>query len=143
MKTTTMSLRATCTPYLYFKGACADALAFYTEHGLGTVRELRRYAGTPAERRYGASWGDKVLHSLFEGRGIRFYAGDGPDSEPMKGCALFLELTDVAAATQLFDALSAGGRVTVAFAKQHWGDHYGNFTDKFGVQWAINCSSTH
>jgi len=143
MERTTMSLGATCTPYLYFKGACADALAFYTEHGLGTVRELRRYAGTPAEQRYGASWRDKVLHSLFEGPGIRFYAGDGPDSEPMKGSALFLELTDVATANRLFDALSAGGRVTLAFAKQHWGDYYGNFTDKFGVQWAVNCSAAH
>lgn len=135
-----MSFPATCTPYLYFKGACADALAFYAEHGLGTVRELKRYAGTSAEQRYGAAWRDKVLHSLFEGPGIRFYAGDGPDSEPMKGCALLLELTDLPAATQLFAALSTGGRVTVAFAKQHWGNYYGNFTDKFGVQWAVHCS---
>lgn len=135
-----MSQRATCTPYLYFKGACADALAFYAEHGLGTVGELRRYDGTPAAERYGEAWRNKVLHSLFEGPGIRFYAGDGPDSEPMKGCAFLLELTDIAAASELFAALSAGGRVTLPFAKQHWGDHYGNFTDKFGVQWAINCS---
>ena len=36
-----------------------------------------------------------------------------------------------------FGSLSAGGRVTVPFAKQFWGDHYGNFTDAYGVQWAI------
>jgi uncharacterized glyoxalase superfamily protein PhnB len=101
-ETRAMSQRATCTPYLYFKGACEQALAFYAEHGLGTVRELRRYDGTPAAERYGEAWRNKVLHSLFEGPGIRFYAGDGPDSEPMKGCA--------------------------------------NFTDQFGVQWAVNCS---
>lgn len=136
-----MNFRGTCTPYLYFKGACADALAFYAELGLGTVRELRKYAGTQAEQRYGEGFRDKVLHSLFEGPGLRFFAGDGPDSEPMKGCALLLELTDVADATQLFAALSAGGRVTVAFAKQHWGDYYGNFTDRFGVQWAVNCTT--
>jgi len=46
-----VSQRATCTPYLYFKGACEQALAFYAEHGLGTVRELRRYDGTPAAER--------------------------------------------------------------------------------------------
>jgi PhnB protein len=39
----------------------------------------------------------------------------------------------------LFAKLSAGGRVTVPFAKQFWGDHYGNFTDKHAVQWAMNC----
>jgi PhnB protein len=55
----------------------------------------------------------------------------------MKGCAIFIENDDPAAAMTLFDALSAGGRVTVPFRQQFWGDHYGNFTDKFGVQWAI------
>jgi PhnB protein len=30
----------------------------------------------------------------------------------------------------------------VPFATQFWGDHYGNFTDKFGVQWALNVAST-
>jgi len=125
------------TPYLYFKGTCENALAFYASCGLGEVRELRRYAGSPmAERDHGA-WRDKVLHSLFEGPGLRFFASDGPDSEPMKGCAMYLECETVDAATSLFTALSAGGRVTVPFKKQFWGDHYGNFTDSFGVQWAI------
>jgi PhnB protein len=55
----------------------------------------------------------------------------------MKGCAIFIENDDPAAATTMFEALSAGGRVTVPFRRQFWGDHYGNFTDKFGVQWAI------
>ncbi len=56
----------------------------------------------------------------------------------MKGCALLIESDDADAARALFEALSAGGRVTVPFAKQFWGDRYGNFTDKFGVQWAMN-----
>ena len=34
---------------------------------------------------------------------------------------------------------SAQGNVTVPFQKQFWGDYYGNFTDQFDVQWAINC----
>ena len=35
--------------------------------------------------------------------------------------------------------MSNGGRVTVAFKQQFWGDIYGNFTDRFGVQWAVVC----
>jgi PhnB protein len=128
------------TPYLYFKGGCEAALTFYEACGLGKIVELRRYEGTPMVERHGAEWRDKVLHSVFEGSGIRLCASDGPDSEPMKGCAIFLELTDPAAASSLFAALSAGGRLTVPFQKQFWGDHYGNFTDRFGVQWAMNVS---
>ena len=67
------------TPYLYFKGACEDALTFYAACGLGKVVDLRRYAGSPMEGRDGGAWRDKVIHSLFEGDGIRFYASDGPD----------------------------------------------------------------
>jgi len=124
------------TPYLYFRGECENALQFYAACGLGEIRDLQRYAGTPMAQREG--WSDKVLHAVFEGPVVRLHASDGADSEPMKGCALLIENDDPDAAEHLFAALSAGGRVTVPFAKQFWGDHYGNFTDKFGVQWAIN-----
>jgi PhnB protein len=125
------------TPYLYFKGACEEALTFYAACALGKVVDLRRYAGSPMEGRDGGAWREKVLHSLFEGDGIRFYASDGPDSEPMKGSALMIQADNDGAGAALFDRLSDGGRVTVPFKKQFWGDVYGNFTDRFGVQWAI------
>ncbi|MEN2792503.1 VOC family protein [Sphingomonas oligophenolica] len=128
------------TPHLYFRGNAESALQFYAECGLGKIIELRRYAGTPLADREGGAWRNKVLHAVFEGPGLRLYAGDGADSEPMKGCAILIELDDVAAAKSLFARLSSGGHVTLGFAKQHWGDHYGNFTDKFGVQWAVNAA---
>jgi PhnB protein len=127
------------TPYLYFKGNCEHALRFYEECGLGTIRDLRRFAGSAMENRDGGVWRDKVLHSLFEGPSVRFFASDGPDSEPMKGCALLLDHPDPRVAGAMFDVLSAGGHVTVPFKVQFWGEHYGNFTDKFGVQWALRC----
>ena len=46
---------------------------------------------------------DKVLHAFFEGPSIRLYASDGPDSEPMKGCALFVENDDPVAAPGFLD----------------------------------------
>jgi PhnB protein len=116
-------------PYLYFRGNCGPALAFYAGLGLGSVKELRRYEGTPMVERFGAEWATKVLHSRFEGPSARFFASDGPDSEPMKGCALFLEVEDLSEAKRLFAGLAEGGRVTVALARQFWGDWYGNLTD--------------
>jgi PhnB protein len=130
------------TTYLYFKGSCEAALTFYASCGLGEIKELRRFAGTPMADRDGPAWHDKVLHSVFEGPGLRLCASDGPDSEPMKGCAIFLENEDAEEAARVFDALSSEGRVTVPFKKQFWGDHYGNFTDRFGVQWAVNSHQT-
>ena len=129
------------TPYLYFRGACEEALRFYEACGLGTIKLIRRYEGTPMAEFEGGAWRGKVLHSVFEGPALRLCASDGADSEPMKGCALFIEIDDSAEAGALFATLSRGGRVTVPFAKQFWGDYYGNFTDRFGVQWAVNSAA--
>jgi PhnB protein len=108
---------------------------------LGAIQSLQRYEGTPIADRDGGAWRNKVLHAVFEGPGLRLYAGDGADSEPMKGCAILLEHDDVDSAQTLFATLSAGGRITVPFRKQFWGEYYGNFTDKFGVQWAVSSPS--
>jgi len=59
----------------------------------------------------------------------------------MKGCAIFIEHDDFSVAEKPFDAVSAGGRITVPFKKQFWGDHYENSTDKFGVQWAVSSAA--
>lgn len=41
---------------------------------------------------------------------------------------------------RLFEALSAGGKVTMALQDMFWGDYFGTCEDKFGVQWMFNCS---
>jgi PhnB protein len=39
----------------------------------------------------------------------------------------------------LFARLSEGGKVTMPLQDMFWGDYYGSCTDKFGVQWMLNC----
>jgi len=41
-------------------------------------------------------------------------------------------------ADRIFHALSAGGTIEMPMADQPWGDYYGSFKDKFGVQWMVN-----
>ena len=41
---------------------------------------------------------------------------------------------------KLFDALSAGGKVTMELQVMFWGAYYGSCTDKFGVNWMVNCT---
>lgn len=40
---------------------------------------------------------------------------------------------------KLFDALSAGGKVTMPLDDMFWGAYFGSCIDKFGVQWMFNC----
>ena len=42
---------------------------------------------------------------------------------------------------RLFTALSDGGKVEMPMQDMFWGDYYGSFTDKFGINWMINCSA--
>jgi PhnB protein len=44
-------------------------------------------------------------------------------------------------ADRLFKALSAGGTVEMPIADQVWGDYFGSFKDKFGVQWMVSYSN--
>jgi len=39
---------------------------------------------------------------------------------------------------QLFGNLAEGGLVTTALGVQPWG-YFGKLTDRFGVQWMLNC----
>ena len=40
---------------------------------------------------------------------------------------------------KLFDALSAGGKVTMDLQDMFWGAYFGSCTDQFGVHWMVNC----
>ncbi|MBC7934163.1 MAG: VOC family protein [Rhizobacter sp.] len=40
---------------------------------------------------------------------------------------------------ELFDKLSAAGKVEMDLQDMFWGDYFGSCTDQFGVQWMFNC----
>ncbi|MDP1725942.1 MAG: VOC family protein [Bacteroidota bacterium] len=50
-----------------------------------------------------------------------------------------LEPDTKAETKKLFDALSAGGKITMELQDMFWGAYFGSCTDKFGVQWMFNC----
>lgn len=52
-----------------------------------------------------------------------------------------LEPDTRAEADRLFAALSSGGKVGMPMQEMFWGSYWGSLTDKFGVQWMINCMS--
>jgi len=125
--------------YLFFTTTCDEALDFYAHCGLGHVVEVLRYGvdGMPVKNE---ALRGKVMHAKFQGPGILFYASDNGDAEPMQGSAHLLAMDDRDATNKLFQALGVGGTVTTPLAVQVWGDYYGKLTDRFGVQWMLNCA---
>lgn len=130
--------------YLFFNGNCEEALDFYVQALGGKITAMMRYEGMPkGEMEVPANWTQKVMHSTFEAEGARFMASDAmPDSPPMQygGFAMSLYVEkDKAKAKKYFDALAAGGKVTMPFAPPFWGGTFGMLTDKFGVPWMVSC----
>ena len=69
--------------YLFFSTTCEQALAFYTQCGLGRVTEMMRYGenGMPVENE---EMRGKIMHAQFEGSGVLFYASDNDLTFPAK-----------------------------------------------------------
>ena len=124
--------------YLFFTTTCEEALAFYAACGLGQIVELRRHGtdGVPAGNE---AMRGKIMHAKFEGPGVLFYASDNDDAEPMRGSAHMLMMDGRDRTKQLFEDLGRGGTITTTLGMQPWGDFYGKLTDRFGVQWMLNC----
>lgn len=69
---------------------------------------------------------------------------DAPESmgfQVMMGNNISINLEpDTRAETQkLFEALSAGGKITMPLQDMFWGAYFGSCTDQFGIQWSFNC----
>ena len=126
--------------YLFFTTKCEEALAFYTQCGLGKVVEMVRYGANDMPIRNEAMRG-KIMHSRFEGPGVLFYASDNDDAEPMRGSAHMIMTDSREQTTQLFTRLSEGANITTPLGMQPWGDYYGKLTDRFGVQWMLDYRS--
>lgn len=124
--------------YLFFTTSCEPALAFYTQCGLGRVVEVLRYGDNGMPVKNEAMRG-RIMHAKFEGPGVAFYASDNDDAEPMRGSAHLLVIDDPTFMRQLFERLADGGNITTPLGIQPWGDFFGKLTDRFGVQWMLDC----
>jgi PhnB protein len=124
--------------YLFFTTSCEAALAFYAQCEIGRTTILMRHGerGMPVASE---AMRGKVMHARFEGPGVLFFASDNHDAEPMRGSAHMLMMDDRDSTARLFARLSEGGKVTTPLAVQPWGSYYGKFTDRFGVQWMLDC----
>jgi PhnB protein len=55
--------------------------------------------------------------------------------------SISLELDTREEAKRLFELLGQGGKVTMELQDMFWGALFGSVTDRFGVQWMVNCSA--
>lgn len=135
--------------YLNFPGNTEEAFHFYKSVFGGEFDGVMRFRDIPpTEGMPPLPEKDKnlIMHiSLPILDGFQLMGSDAPESMGFtvnSGNNMHISLAPRTRAEtkRLFDALSAGGRVTMELQDMFWGDYYGSCIDRFGVQWMFNCA---
>lgn len=134
-------------PYLFFTGGkCEEALNFYKGvfngeiEGLSRWKEMPKDAGGPPVT---PETENMVMHANFKSPGVSFMASDATPGKTYGEGSISLSLGtgDVAEAERVFKSLAEGGSVEMPLADMFWGAKFGMLTDKFGIDWMINCQT--
>jgi PhnB protein len=127
--------------YLNFPGNCQQAMNFYEKH-LGakiltksTFADMSKY-GTPENLPPGLNR-DGILHARFMVGDTMVMASDGPKVEPMRSAYLVLSVDSNEEAERIYAALRDGGEVFMPMGETFFAHRFGQFRDKYGVNWMV------
>lgn len=133
--------------YLNFAGNAEEAFNFYKSVFGGGFSSVVRFKDMPMEGvKIPKKDENKIMHiGLPIGNDNVLMASDTLESLGQKliqGNNTYISVhpDSKAEADRIFHALSADGTIEMQIADQPWGDYYGAFKDRFGVQWMVNYS---
>lgn len=130
-------------PYLSFNGNCEEAFNFYKSVFGGEFGFIGRYKDIPGET-IPDSEKEKIMHmSLPLTDSVSLMGSDC--SEVFGQTVHFGDSVTITLCTgneketrHIYNGLSEGGKIIMPLEKTFWAILYGQFTDKFGINWAIN-----
>jgi PhnB protein len=136
-------------PYVNFSGNTEEAFNFYKSVFGGEFAAVIRFRDTPEAEKIPEAEKDKLMHiALPLTKDCVLMATDALDSmgqhlKPGNNFHLSISADSKEHADQLLTALSADGFVMMAMEQTFWGDYFGMFTDKFGLQWMISFNEAY
>ena len=138
-----MSTSITTNPYLFFDKNCREAMTFYQSVFGG---DLQQQTYGEVDQSCPEAKKDNIMHACLSGGDILLMASDDPGSHQAgtekTHVALALAGADEGRLREIFEALSAEGKVGIPLAQQLWGDVYGDLVDRYGIQWMVNIKAT-
>lgn len=131
--------------YLNFDGNCEEAFNFYKSVFGVDFNYIGRFSEIPGEEGANVPEADKnkIMHvGLQIGDSTLMGSDCGQEWSPQftSGNNFSISITADSKddADRIFNALSAGGKVSMPMNSTFWGDYFGMFCDKFGVNWMIS-----
>ena len=133
----------TLAAHLSFNGNCEEAFTFYKSALGGEFINKQIYADMPAiDKPVPDALKSKIMHIEYKFDDVVIMGADGMDERAPKignNVGLMLDMTDENEQETVFNKLSAGGTINMPLQDVFWGAKFGAFTDKFGVDWMLNC----
>ena len=131
--------------YLHFDGNCREAFEFYKTVFGGEFVVFETFRNMPpGDVSMPEEELDKVMHvsysigsSVLMGSDVP--SGFGPPHVAGNNLSVSVSPESREEANRIFGALSEGGNVTMELQDMFWGAYFGSFTDRFGVNWQVNC----
>jgi PhnB protein len=128
-------------PYLFFNGNAREAMEFY-KGVFGGDLHITNFDDMPSPEMPDDLKG-KVMHAALTGGDVELFSSDsGQASENAAKIELSLSGDDEEKLTSFFNKLSEGGKIKSALKKEAWGDTFGQFTDKYNIDWMVNINAT-
>ena len=129
--------------YLNFPGTCQEAMNFYVKHLGAKILMKSTFADmsaqdAPQNLPPGLNR-DGILHARFTLGDTIVMASDGPPErcQPMRSAYLTLSVESNEEAERIYAALNEGGEVFMKMGETFFAHRFGQFRDKFGVNWMV------
>jgi len=129
--------------YLNFPGNCQQAMNFYENHLGAKILMKSTFAdmsaqSVPQNLPPGLNR-DGILHARFTLGDTIVMASDGPPErcQPMRSAYLSLSVDSDEEAERIYAALTEGGEVFMKMSETFFAHRFGQFRDKFGVNWMV------
>jgi len=133
--------------YLNFNGNCEEAFNFYKSVFGGEFPYMGRYKDMPPDKdgkKCGPEEENKIMHVSLPISKETMLMGSDAGGEwaanytPGNNFTISINTDTKEEADRIFNGLSAGGKVIMPMDKTFWGDYFGLFTDKFGINWMMS-----
>lgn len=128
-------------PYLNFNGTAAEAIELY-ERVFGVKAEQRSTFGDHVGADVPPEYAGRIMHArLHIGPSLIMISDAAPGNTVATegNVHVCLDIDDPAETTKKFEALAAGGKVTMPLQDMFWGATFGMLTDAYGIRWMFNC----
>jgi PhnB protein len=141
-----MNIMTSVNIYLNFNGNCEEAFNFYKSAFGGEFPYIGRYKDMPAEggKALPEELAEKIMHISLPISNETVLMGSDVGGEwatsfkQGNNYSISINTDSKEEADRLFNGLSAGGVVTMPLQTTFWGDYFGMWIDKFGVNWMIS-----